>query len=92
MDLVVEAYPAQLMAVTPGGVRANRALRQRLRLSFPLLADPEARAAGAFGALDPTGDRVDCAYLYGSGGRELKRWLWPTPESLREGIEEALAD
>src|SRR5437762_10719471 len=72
---------AVVLGVSVQDEASHRAFREKYRLSFDLVADPERRIAGAFRAVAIHGLAKRVTYVIGPDGRILAGYRRPDPQS-----------
>ena len=67
-----QAKGVQTLGMNPASVEAHEHYCEKLHFNFPLVSDPERKAAGAYRALKPDGKGiVRTVYLIGRDGKVL---------------------
>jgi peroxiredoxin Q/BCP len=63
------AADAQVLGISLDNLETQTRFAESLKLPFPLLADPEAKAAKAYGVLNPNGYANRVTFVIGPDGR-----------------------
>ena len=65
---------AVVIGVSTDGVESHERFAANNELTFPLLADPDGKIAGAYGVLRETGRAARATFLIGKDGKILHTW------------------